>query len=263
LDIGSLDQYLVIDGGKLTLTASTIPGAGIGELLTAYNGGQPLQIDNAQKSPPQENVITVTGTASFMRRPDLPVTGTFTLDAAGHPIMRLRFTLIGPTPGPNPWRFSQSFPDLPSFPQDKTETDTPAPPLLDTLPLINSAFVLANQDGKDSVTSAALTTGLNFVSQVQPKGLVGLFSTLLGDTSYTLYGPIHLPTATQITPLPLLQYPWQVTWPVPGIHLQADLGGNHTIPGSAMTFHDLKLRLYCPPDRQWLRQNPALAFRPS
>src|SRR6266568_5926525 len=114
MDFQGLDQVLSLVDGKLTLAASSLPGTPLQALLSAYNGDQPLIIENAQRQTATDSV-TVTGAASFMNVPSLPVTAVFHLDVTGTPVATLRFTLIGPMPGPNPWRFSTSLPKSPLF----------------------------------------------------------------------------------------------------------------------------------------------------
>ena len=79
MDFQGLDQVLSLVDGKLTLAASSLPGTPLQALLSAYNGDQPLIIENAQKQTATDSV-TVTGAASFMNVPSLPVTAVFHLD---------------------------------------------------------------------------------------------------------------------------------------------------------------------------------------
>ena len=256
MSASQLDSYLPIEDGKLTLTAETLPGSRLGDLLDAYNGGMPLVIDGAEKESTAERV-TVTGTASFMKVPGLPVTGVFTMDESGTPTATLRFALIGDTAGPDSWRFSQSFPTLPIFPDTKTDSDT-QPQFLDTLLLSNCDFVLTTfEESADEATGVALVFGLNFVGRLQPTGMLGLFGTLLSaDSQVTLFGSIVMPLSTQLTlPLPPKVYPWQADWAVPGINLQADLGVDLRIADSSLLFHDMLLRIYSPESSAWLEAN--------
>ena len=254
MDFQELDQVLSLVNGKLTLAATSLPGAPLQALLSAYNGDQPLIIENAQKQTAADSV-TVTGAASFMNVPSLPVTSVFHLDVTGTPVATLRFTLIGPTPGPNSWRFSTSFPNLPFFMDYGKSLTKPQLNLLDELQLSNAAFVLTTQAGRDDAAGIPLSVGLNFVGTLKPTGLTGLFDTLLqGDKQVTLYGTITMPVATEVTPpLPYLTYPWQTQWPLPGIQLQAALGTEFSI--SALKVHDTELRIYSPISSDWLAAN--------
>lgn len=249
-----LDDYLQVTNGALTLTASSLPGAPLGELLDIYNRGQPLIIRNARKTI-TPNSVAVSGSARFMNVPALDVDAMFTLGAGGTPTAKLRFTLIGETPGPNPWRFSQSFPALPSFTKDPTDSLFH---FLDTLALSNAAFILTTTKvGRDQTTDAPLCFGLNFVGQLRPTGLTALFDSLVGGKkSVVLYGPINMPLLKQrVPPLPPMKYPWQVSPTVPGIHLQADLGFDFKLANSNLRFHETNLHIYCPTNISWLEAN--------
>lgn len=249
-----LDNFLPIVNGALTLTANSLPGTPLRELLDLYNGGQPLTISHATKKRTQDGV-TVSGTAPFMNVPSLDVVANFTLDAKGTPTATLRFTLIEAQPGPNPWHFSHSFQQLPAFNKDIAITQ---PTFLDTLALAQAAFVLTTlQDGQDSVTNAPLSFGLNFVGRLKPTGLTGLFDSLLGGKqTVTLYGKIIIAPPGQITPpLPVSQSPWEASWLVPGIHLQADIGIDLSLAKSKLRFHDTTLRIYSSLSADWLHDN--------
>jgi len=251
-----LDGNLPVVDGKLTLTADTLPGSQFGELLTLYNGDMPMVIEGAQKQSTAD-AVTVTGTCDFMNVAALPVTAVFTEDS-GTPDATLRFTLVGDAPGPDAWRFSRSFPQLPLFTDVKGDSDPP-PVFLDTLALSNSDFVLTTlSDLTDEATGAALAFGLNFVGTLKPASVLGMFGTLVGvDEVVTLYGPINAPEPAEVTPpLDTLIYPWEATWRVVGISLRADLGIDLKIAGSNLLFHQTELRIYSPTSTDWFDENP-------
>lgn len=254
MDIHTLDQDIPIIGGKLTLTATSLPGLSLEPLLLAYNNDQPLIISAAHKDV-RGHAVIVSGSAPLPRAPSLPVTATFTLDTAGTPVVEVRFTLIGKKPEPTSWRFSTSFPQIPLALDYARSVTLPLLNLYDELQLSDAAFVLTTQAGKDQATGVPLVPGLNFVAALNPQGLLGLFDTLAGGKKQvTLYGPIVVPTTGQVTAeLPPQTYPWQTSWPVPGILLQADLGIDVTI--AKLSFHNCTLRLYTPLSNEWLDAN--------
>lgn len=249
-----MKQALSPVNGRVTLTAGLLPGAHLEELLAAYNGNLPLIIDGATLTATAETV-TVSGTASFQNASQLPVTGTFQLDADGNPLFTLRFILAGPGAGPNPWRFSTSFPKLPLFMDVAQSLTRGTVSLLDQLLLHSAAFLLTNQAGTDAESGAPLVPGLNWAGRVQPSGLLGLFDALIGATpELLLYGLILAPSSTAQTPaLPSLVNTWQVDWPVPGIHLQADLGADWALEQLSLT--QTKLRIYSPLSTDWMAAN--------
>jgi hypothetical protein len=254
MDIRTLDQDLPIVGGQLTLTATSLPGLSLEPLLLTYNKDQPLIIANAQKEV-RGHAVIVSGTTPFMGTPPLDVTATFHLDANNNPVAELRFTLIGKKPGPTAWRFSTSFPQLPLFMDYAQSVTIPHLNIYDELQLSEAAFVLSTTAGNDQATGVALLPGLNFIATLNPQGLAGLFDSLLsGKRQVTLYGPIVLPTVGQATPdLPPQTYPWQTSWPVPGILLQADLGIEVSL--AKLKFQNCALRLYTPLTNDWLDAN--------
>lgn len=166
--------------------------------------------------------------------------------------MRLQFNL------PKDWKFSESFPALPRFPQDKIgSTADQTRNFLDTLVLVNPAFILQNYDSL-SGEPQPFVRGLNFTAGLKPKGLMGLFGGfLVGDPVYHLFGSIHLPDIGQVmTPIPPLKYAWQISPTPPGIHLRVDLGGNHRLADSKLTFSSLTYHIYCPANQALQKLNP-------
>ncbi|HEY1353045.1 MAG TPA: hypothetical protein VGF67_25810 [Ktedonobacteraceae bacterium] len=254
MDIHTLDQDLQIVGGQLTLTASTLPGLSLQPWLLVYNQDQPLIIASARKEVRGHEVI-VSGTTPFMGVPSLAVTATFHLDTTNTPVAQLRFTLIGKKPAPNAWRFSTSFPQIPLAMDYAQSVTIPHLNVYDELQLTDAAFVLSTGAGNDQTTGVPLVPGLNFIATLNPQGLTGLFDSLLGGKKQvTLYGPIVVPTTGQVTPeLPPETYPWQTSWPVPGILLQADLGIAVTL--AKLKFQNCALRLYTPLTSDWLDAN--------
>jgi hypothetical protein len=254
MDIHTLDQDLPIVGGQLTLTATSLPGLSLEPLLLAYNHDQPLIIANAQKEV-RGHVVIVSGTMPFMGVPSLAVTATFHLDGTNNPVAELRFTLIDKKPGPTAWRFSTSFPQIPLSMDYARSLTIPLLNIYDELQLSDAVFVLTTQAGKDQTTGVPLVAGLNFIATLNPQGLIGLFDSLLGGKrQVTLYGPIVVPTTGQVTPdLPDQTSPWQVSWPVPGILLQADLGIELTV--AKLTLQNCTLHLYTPLTNDWLDAN--------
>lgn len=233
-----------IQDGSLILTRDLMPGTNWGELLTLYNGGQPIVIQGAQLVTGPEST-TVTGTASFLGAPNLTVQAVFTDQAM------LRFTLIGPTPGPNPWRFGIAFPDLPPFPGAKRDDGTP---FLDTLRFANAAFILATADGTDAI-GRAYKAGLNWTGDLFPQSLLGLLGTMMGgDQVVRLAGPIRLPRAGESAqPLAPFTHPWEVA--VPALDLSADLGIELTLPGTSLKLQQTRLRIWAPPTKAWQQAN--------
>lgn len=254
MNFEALDAALVVEGGTLSLTDEMLPGAGLGALLTAFNDGQPLDITGAAKQA-SDPVVIVTGECSFLGAPVTRVTAAFTVDAAGTPVAQIHMALPGAT-DPNPWKFSQSFPDLPTFPVAGALGGIEQTPFLDTLAFTMPAFVLATQAGADPQTKAPLSAGLNFVGMAQLDGKLGVLQALLApNTPLLLSGTIT--TADQVPAAPALArntYPWQAGATVPGINLAAVLPGSWSL--SSVTMDTLRYRVYAPPSSAWMGSNP-------
>jgi hypothetical protein len=263
-DVTSL---LPVSDGVLALDAGSAQGPVLADQLARLTNGSPIFVRGATRSVVGDSVV-VAGRASLLNVADVPVTVT-AVAGPGGPEVTARFVLIEGQPGPNSWRFSRSFPDLPAFrgPRSIGATDGPRN-LLDQLLLSDAAFVLTTAEaGADSVTGAPLRAGLNFVARCTPTGVVGLLGGVLtGGGAVLLSGPVVVPMPTEVTPpvpkTTLPKFPWQTPRPAPGIHLRADLGVDERLGGS-LRFHEVGLRVYCPHSRAWADANatytPAIA----
>lgn len=250
---------LPLADGKVVITAASVPGTVLADFLTTCNGGQPVVIGGATRVA-QANAVTVTGRTDFLQIPALATTATMTAGADGKSrTLTVRFALIGAVPGPNPWKFSRSFPSLP--PLRYGDGQAAATDFLDALMLSDAAFVMTTAGtGQDPVTGAPLVAGLNFVARTRPNALLGLVGTLLaGDVTVPLYGPIILPKPAELTlPVPAVpryKFPWQSDRMMPGIHLQADLGIDDTLAGTSLRWHELRWRIYSPHAIAWAQAN--------
>ena len=261
-----LTSLLPVSAGNLTVDANTAPGPVLSDQIVRLTNGLPIVIHNATRRVNGASV-TIAGKTNLFNMVDLPVTVTAT-PGPGGPIVTMRFTMIDGQPGPNAWRFSRSFPNLPPFNtglrMDKRTDNGSAPQevnLLDRLLLSDAAFVLTTaESGTDPVTGAPVRAGLNFVARLIPTDLIGLLGSMLsGGAPVTLSGQIIAPKPTELTlpfpKAPLLKFPWQLPQPPPGVHLRADLGIDSRL-GNALRFHDAGLRIYCPPTESWADANP-------
>ncbi|HEX6095244.1 MAG TPA: hypothetical protein VF432_02885 [Thermoanaerobaculia bacterium] len=254
MDLRSLDQALVVTNKTFVLTEGLVPGLPVRDLLITYNRGQPMVVTDARKHATRE-AVKLQGRIAFLNVPAADVDATFRVDAAGKPQMFFRIQLIGQSRVPDAWKFSTSFPSLPAFQLDPTGTP------LDEMQLSRAAFTLATAAGTDETNGAPLVPGLNFSARLRPSGLLALFDSLLGgNNEVLLHGTILLPGPTSVTaPLPKFRHPWQTAWPVPGIQLRASLEIDATI--GRLRLHETSLRVYCPPSKEWMKENPT--YRPT
>ncbi|XEC97420.1 hypothetical protein AB6A23_13185 [Paenibacillus tarimensis] len=258
MDIQELDEALDISSGSLTLASDTLTGLPLQDLLTAYNNGHALTVDNAAKQL-KGNTVLVSGTATFMNVTGLPVHAVFSLDGQDSPKAAIRFTLLDPSSGLTSWSFGQSFPALPYFPNFTQSAASKDAQVLNELKLGRAYFILSTASGTESELGIPVASGLNFAAELLPSSLIGLFAPLLGQGPCLIYGRITMPrTGATVPPLPVMDKPWnEVGWTVPGIRLEASLDLSFTLGN--LSAGKPVLHLYCPTDASWLAQNPTYA----
>lgn len=255
MNIAELDQHLTVTSGQLTLADDTLPGAGLGSLLTEYVQGHPLVISQAVKQPlrAHDTSVTVRGAVSLLGLASLPVTATFTLDSKGNPRVSVRMPLNTSAGG---WTFRHTFPNLPGF---KGSWGSGGSDPLDTLGLTGAALVLSTFATTDPTVKAPVAVGLNFVAKgTLPSWLPAPIKTLLGSVAAPVVaGTITLDSAAA-SPAPLTpgQWPWDASPPVPGLNLSIDLGAAKALRGTKITLQDVQLRIYTPTDAAWAKANP-------
>jgi hypothetical protein len=152
-----LTSLLPVSAGSLTVDANTAPGPVMADQLARLTNGLPIVVHNATRRVDAASV-TIVGKTNMFNMVDLPVTVTATPGPDGA-IVTMRFTMIDGQPGPNAWRFSRSFPDLPPFNtglrMDKGLGAPQGVNLLDRLLLSDAAFALTTaESGTDPVTGA-------------------------------------------------------------------------------------------------------------
>lgn len=256
MNIAELNQHLTVASGKLTLTGETLPGSGLGSLLTEYFQGQPLVISQAVKQPVAAHgtSVTIRGVVSLLGLASMPVTATFSLDGKQNPQVTVRMPLNTSAGG---WTFIHAFPNLPGF---KGSWGSGGPDLLDTLGLTGAALVLSTFQTTDPTVKAPVAAGLNFVAKcVLPSWLPAPVKSLLGPVAAPIVaGTITLDSAAA-SPDPLApgQWPWDKSPPVPGLNLSIELGSTKALPGTKVALEDVQLRIYTPTDAAWAKANPS------
>ena len=267
----NLFNLLPVSDGLLTISGDSAPGPVLADQLARCTNGRPVVIREAVRTTNDDGSVVVRGRTDFLGVPDVTVTATAAQGSASGAVVTIRFNLIEGQSGPNSWRFSRSFTDLPNFFARQRVTKSPEeaamlPNLLDTLVLSDAAYVIATgEGGVDTVTSAPLLPGLNFVGLCAPAGLLGLLGSLLtGGGPVPLYGPIQIPMPAELSlpipSVPVPRFPWQMPAPVPGINLVADLGVDQRL-GDALRFHTVGLRIYTPTSKDWAEDNPSYRTR--
>jgi hypothetical protein len=257
-----LRDLLKIEDERVTIARNTLT-SNVEELLVLNHGGQPIVITSAEPGPDdgQDETVVVVGKSSFLGVVDVPAELRANVDAeSGDAHIFVKFKLVGDVQGPADWRFSKSFPSLPKVVDWDKTYDDPLTPLLDSLPIYNSYFVLTSRAGREPEFKVPLEPGTNFVSHIRPTAAVGVVKSIFGSTDpFTIYGPVRLPLQTETTlALKPLQYPWEREGVEPGIGLKADLQLSKEV--GPLKLEDVNLHIYSPPSEEWMAANQT--FKP-
>jgi hypothetical protein len=279
-----------VTNGQVNISTGTLTD-NINTLIEyCYYDNQPIVIDNVQyvSEDASTNTITIKGQSNFLEIPDLPVEAQFSVDGNGDAQVFLKYSLLGEMPGPNDWNFSCSFPKMPKVVNENEPTyfnrmteevqQTMVAPL-DKLYLFNAYYVVVSESQKKAVCKSQeevdLNWGINFVSNLKAKGILGIMENLFqSKDTLTIYGTIRKPLPTE-TPQQLalkypesLQrfvYPWDILdkFPrsIPGIFLQIDLDLDYSIIDGKIQFKGEKFYFYTPLNYEWLLEatNPQFA----
>ena len=247
-----------IPGGKLTIDATVLasidPKKVIPAILIKAFNNLPIVITNAKANPitDGEDVI-ITGTSGF-RFITSGLATTATLKMVDDNVQALfALTVIGAIPPPTPWKFSDSFPDLPTV-VDVSQPDAKPTSPLDAIMMANAQFMVSTFE--QTVEGQTLIAGINFRADMSPTGILSVFETIVGGKGILkLQGTINVPSATTITP-PLLpgQFPWSPKGTPPGINLMAGLSVDPIEIGSMSFAADL-FRVYSAATAEWFGKN--------
>lgn len=247
-----------IPGRKVTIDGSTLQSIDAAKvipaiILYAFNN-QPIEITDAQANPVSEGAaVVITGTGVFrLTTTGIPVTLTLTL-IDGNVQALFGFTVIGPTPPPKKWKFSDSFPDLPTV-FDVSQPGAEATSPLDALEMKNAQFLVSTC--QQSVDGQDLIAGINFRADMAPTGILSVFETLIGGSGdLALQGTINIPYDGTVTP-PLKpgEFPWERQGVIPGINLKAGLAEGPFTLGS-MSFTADFFRIYSAESTGWFGKN--------
>jgi hypothetical protein len=234
------------------------------QILGRFYEGAGIDIADAEAKGSYSDKVVIEGKTSFplLKLPDTTkVQATFKLDSEGTLGVTLRYEPAG-------FRFLESFPDLPlisdddsqQFDDDSQQFDYESrQSFLDTLKLTDCRFYLTSHTHKlkddplfeDVSGDVFLDEGLNFVGRWVPGGMLALFEQLrgaAGGTPTVLHGPVILHSAA-LRPLEDDQFPWDARPRIPGIHLQADLGFEVSLPpdsDAGMKLKKLRFHVYSP-----------------
>ncbi len=105
---------------QFQISHTTFAGTKIGTLLDTYYAGNDLILNNATLLPAEDGAtsVAVSGTSSFLHVADAPVSAVFQ-EAQDGVDLTLNYQL------PRGWKFSQSFPTLPTSPDFRAPDGAP------------------------------------------------------------------------------------------------------------------------------------------
>ncbi|THU38328.1 hypothetical protein FAM09_16770 [Niastella caeni] len=247
-----------IPGRKITINGATLQSIDAGNVMPgiiryAFNN-QPIEITDAQANPANDGaVVIITGTGGFrLTITGVPVTCMLTL-VEGNVQAIFQYTVIGSTPPPVPWKFSNSFPDLPTDLNVSQPDSTPTSPL-DELVMTNAQFLVTTCE--QTFENQDLIAGINFRANLSPTGILSVFETLVGGSGdLKLQGTIYLPYDFIVTPpLKPEEFPWEMEGTVPGINLKAGLAAGAFQLGG-MSFTADHFRVYSAASTEWFGKN--------
>lgn len=242
--------------GVVTIFPQDFPDEPIKDLFRQYLDNAPLAIAQASTtSDAASQQVVASGRTAYLNRPDLAATASFTLAPDGSVSLVFRFEMIGATRGDSPWRFSDSFADLPASIDFSKSPDDCRVIALDQLQLRGAYITLATQAGVDSTYQTPMPEGMGFAATLTLAGLFGaLASSLSGAAEYILRGSILIPNATQSFPVvPRDAKPWEQPAPLPGILLSAGLGIEFAV--ATLEFGKTEIAIYSPPSAAWMEEN--------
>ncbi|NEP55875.1 MAG: hypothetical protein F6K31_02480 [Symploca sp. SIO2G7] len=290
MNFSELKDALGIEGDSIpsnvvNISTNTLT-KNINVLIEYCYNNQPIVINHAEyvSEDTSEQRLIIKGKSSFLEVADLDIEAQFWIDEQNQIQLTFKYLLIEGEPGDNPWRFTHSFPQLPTVldnnepiefnRQTQEITQTLVAPL-DKLYLFNSYFVVVSQPQQEPELNVELKWGINFVSHLKSQGFLAVIEKLFQHTEdLTIYGTIRKPLPTE-TPEEFSDlytgregflYPWNVAEEhergLQGILLQVNLGLDYSIVEDKIKFTADKLYLYTPLNSDWVFLNTNPAFVP-
>ncbi len=259
MTIDELKNALKIANGRVAIDSTHPNATAIKNLVDDYYNGQPISIDKAKDvSPKNSNTqVIIQGESSFLNRPNLPVLATFTLDAKGNLKAVFQYTLIGDVVDASTWKFSDSFPGLPSVLDLEASVEAKQVSPLDRMVLTDSYFLVSTDRFVFEKLKVNLDKGISFAGKLTPTGVAGIFEhSFSKGQQLTLSGPVVLPKVIKKLP-PLVKnvYPWQQNKTLPGIYLTASLDVD--IQFGKMEFNQAQFHIFSLQNEKWQKENPS------
>ncbi len=263
-----LKQHLMLQNQQFQLTTQTLDGAFQAFLSSYYfKLGKVLEIDNATLVHDDANqAVLLTGRSAFLEVPNLETEARFHLDSDSQPQVCIRYTLVKSWTQTDKWKFSNSFPYLPSEVISRLGSSE-FEPLLDDLQFTQAHYYVSSAPCQATAYDLSLEPGISFASKIKPIGFLGVLENLLPDIQPVILSGsiVMLPDDTTL-PLPSLNvdvtalevYPWEMDSPaLPGIHLNIDFDLGFKVGNASL--HDTKFHMYAPLSKSMTMQDAMYA----
>ncbi|WP_257264418.1 hypothetical protein [Endozoicomonas sp. ONNA2] len=229
--------------------------------------------------------IRIKGKSAYLNVPNVETELISWIDDDVNVQMVTYYKLLDENPGPNDWRFSKSFPQLPKTPDENEfllfnrqtgESWQPERVPLDDFSFFNASFVVSSGNLIDPRDQRQLNTGINFIGMVRPEGPVAIAANAFQvTTALTVSGTIRPPVQGE-TPTDLkarfqqdgsnFLFPWhvanQMEGTVPGILLTIEVGINSVFGQKVIQIKGDSLIVYTPISDEWVLTDTNPAFRP-
>ncbi|MCY4045813.1 MAG: hypothetical protein OXE99_12115 [Cellvibrionales bacterium] len=291
MNFQALLDTLGVAGGSLKKSSLTLNSADFPDSLSQFfrlgfqNQAFSLYQAKVNQCDESKHYVSITGTASYLNIPDREAQIDFWFDEENALQAVMTFELLGMNPGPNDWRFSKSFPDLPQTPDETLpmlfdratgESYQQTHVALDTLNFFDARFMVASCDYTCRQTAHAVKPGINFVGKVRPEGPIAIAANAFNvTTELPVCGTIRLPIegeqpidlfAEHNDPISNFVFPWSIADQfdegLPGILLGVEIDINTSLGKDVITLSGDKLMIYTPISEDWQSRETNPMFAP-
>lgn len=292
MDFNALSSLFGIKNNAINRKTLTLNSADLPESLSTFftqgydNRAVNLTAIQLIECSEDKQFIQIKGKGAYLNVPDAEANLQSWIDDDGNVQLVISYKLLNENPGPNGWRFSKSFPELPQtadenefllFNRQTGESWQPRRVPLDDFQFFNASFVVSSGTLTDPLSQRELHSGINFIGMVRPEGPVAIAANAFQvTTELPVSGTIRLPVQGE-TPLTLknrfLQdgknylFPWNIADQfedgLPGILLSIEVDINSSFGRKAVNINGDSLMVYTPISDEWVLTNTNPAFRPA
>ncbi len=270
----------------LSLSRGDFPDT-LSDFFTLCYNDRALNLSQVQltKNDEQNRRIEITGVSSYLNVPNVNTRLESWFDDNDQLQLTVSYQLLTANPGPNDWRFSKSFPDLPKTPDETQpilfnretgESWQKERVPLDDFAFFNAAFVTSSCETEDSQSQQPLKKGINFLAKIHPQGPLAIAANAFKvTTELSVRGHIRLPARGETTAQLRTQFmdtgenflfPWhvedQIEAGLPGILLTIAIDIHDSLGKNTLTLDADSLMVYTPISDDWVIPSTNPAFKP-